>query len=113
MDKKFNKLVANLAQFGVPMLVLLVVMSFSGLAGAAAITSSLALLGGPFGMLGGIGALLLLGQATKFGTEKTLAAVFSALIEQGYSRQDIINQIESYPIPKALKARVIAAIKKI
>src|SRR5258708_35391917 len=44
-----------------PRLVLLAVMANSGFAGAAAITSALATLGGPAGMLGGIAALIALG----------------------------------------------------
>ena len=51
MDELINKL----AGFGVAGLVLVVVMGVSGFAGAAAITTALAALGGPFGMLGGLG----------------------------------------------------------
>ncbi|MFM6039787.1 MAG: hypothetical protein ACKPBB_18935 [Sphaerospermopsis kisseleviana] len=48
-----DKIVDKIAALGVPGLVLVVAMAFTGWAGAAAITTGLAVLGGPFGMLGG------------------------------------------------------------
>ena len=53
MDKLVDKIVA----LGVPGLVLLIAMSATGWAGAAALTTALAALGGPLGMLGGIAVL--------------------------------------------------------
>lgn len=48
-----DEFVERLAGIGVPALVFLIIMSTTGLAGAAAITATLALLG-PGGMIGGI-----------------------------------------------------------
>jgi hypothetical protein len=48
---------SKIAALGVPGLVLVVAMAFTGFAGAAAITAALAMLGGPLGMLGGIAVL--------------------------------------------------------
>lgn len=53
MDYIVQKIVA----LGIPGIVLLVAMAASGWAGAAAITTALATLGGPFGMIGGIAML--------------------------------------------------------
>lgn len=55
-----DRLVSKIAALGVPGLVLLVAMSATGYAGAAALTTALAALGGPLGMLGGIAVLGLL-----------------------------------------------------
>ena len=50
-----------LAAAGVPGLILFAAMAVSGFSGAAAITVALASIGGPAGMLGGIGILVSLG----------------------------------------------------
>jgi len=72
-----EKIVTKLVALGVPGLLLLVAMSITGLAGAAAITAALAALGGPFGMLGGVAmlgitALVADGLAT-YGVDKLTA----------------------------------------
>lgn len=68
-----DKIVGIIASLGIPGLVLLVAMGVSGWVGAAAITTGLASLGGPLGMLGGIallGVLTLVSRAiAKFGFE--------------------------------------------
>jgi hypothetical protein len=56
----------TLAAFGVPGIVFYILVLTSGVSGAAAYTSSLAFLGGPAGMLGGLfsmGVLFKLGPA--------------------------------------------------
>jgi hypothetical protein len=75
-----DKIVSKIAALGVPGLVLIVAMSASGFAGAAALTVALSALGGPVGRLGGVavlGLLLLLSQAL---TEYGFDAVFSAVV---------------------------------
>ena len=52
-----DELVKKIAALGLPGVVLIVVMATTGLTGAAAITTALAILGGPAGMLGGIAVL--------------------------------------------------------
>src|SRR4051794_18370219 len=60
-SKTFAKMIDLLAAAGVPGLVLLAAMAISGFSGGAAITVALASLGGPAGMIGGIGFLVTLG----------------------------------------------------
>jgi len=68
-----------------------------GFAGAAVITAALAILGGPFGMLGGIGFLLVLGLMSpwlaKYGREM-------------YFKGKDNRKIESYPISNSLKKKI-------
>lgn len=103
---KFDKLISFIVSLGVPGLVLLIVMSFSGYAGAATITSSLAFLGGPFGMIGGIGTLLILSQVSKYGTEKVIEQVMKSFVEKGYTKESLLQEIETYPMPYFVKQRV-------
>ena len=66
MDKIFD----NIAALGVPALVLVVAMATSGYVGVAAITTALAALGGPIGMIGGIGMLIILSLISKALAQK-------------------------------------------
>jgi hypothetical protein len=106
LDRFVNWLVG----LGVPGLVLTVAISVSGFAGAAAITSALAALGGPLGMLGGIGVLGLfvpISRAlSKHGLESIFARTIRGLQEKGMSREDIATKIESYPISRELKVKL-------
>ena len=74
-----DKIIDKIAAFGVPGLILLVTMHLVGFAGAAAVTTALAALGCPVGMLGGIAMLGLLGLMAKaisdFGFEHIYAAL--------------------------------------
>ena len=105
-----DKIVDKIAALGVPGLVLLVAMAVTGYAGAAAITGALALLGGPFGMLGGIAVLGILGLISKgiaeYGFEKIFHAVVDQLRKKGKSIADIEREVNSYPISKNLKLKI-------
>ena len=106
MDKIVSKIVA----LGVPGLVLLVAMAVSGWVGAAAITTALAMLGGPFGMLGGIAVLGILSMISQgiaeYGFEALLEATISGLQAKGKTTAQIEKEINSYPISKELKLKI-------
>lgn len=106
MDKIVNKIVG----LGVPGLVLLVAMGISGWAGAAAITTALAMLGGPFGMLGGIavlGILSIMAQGiAEFGFDALVGATISGLQAQGKTNAEIEQELNSYPISRGLKLKI-------
>ena len=110
-----DKLVSKIAALGVPGLVLLVAMSATGYAGAAALTTALAALGGPLGMLGGIAVLGLLvlisGGLSKYGFDKIYEAVVKKLLEKGETKESIIKKIENYPISKDLKRKLKELLK--
>lgn len=114
MKMGYDKIVETISSLGVPGLVLLITISISGYAGAAAITASLALLGGPLGMLGGVGVLGLLVIITRavaeFGIEKIFIGVVGELIKKGENKETIIKKIESYRISKSLKSKLIEFI---
>ena len=97
----FQKAVQTVVGLGVPGLVLLVAVSTSGYAGAAALTAALATLGGPFGMLAGIGTLLVLFPLSKalqkFGLSRISQAVVRRLVSQGDSPENIRSKIQAIP----------------
>lgn len=114
-DLPLDKIAEVIAGFGVPGLVLVMLMTSSPWFGAAAITSSLAALG-PFGMLGGIavlGVLQFMSRAlTKFGFEKVFSAVIVKLEEEGKTCEEIREEIGRYPISEELKRKLAKDIKK-
>jgi hypothetical protein len=97
-----DKIVSQIAALGVPGLVLLFFMAISGYAGAAAITTALAALGGPFGMLGGIGVLILLAKIspaiTEYGLENIAKGVVIKMKEYGKTKAGIISEINNFPL---------------
>ena len=105
-----DRVVEIITGLGVPGLVLLVAMSVSGWAGAAAITTALATLGGPLGMLGGItllGGLVLIASAiSRFGFWEIFKRVLENLKKQGKTNEEILREIEGYPIANELKQKL-------
>jgi hypothetical protein len=75
MDKIVQKLVA----MGIPGLILLGIAATTGLAGGAAIITALSVMGGPFGLMGGIAAI------------GVLALAVDAVSEYGFDGKTITN----------------------
>jgi hypothetical protein len=112
-----DQIVDKIAALGVPGLVLLVAMAITGWSGAAAITAALAMLGGPFGMLGGIATLGILGLISKglaeYGFERLFQEVVSKLYQQGKSKLEIEKEISWYPISRDLKLKIKEYLQKL
>ena len=111
MDKIVQKLVA----MGIPGLVLLAVASTTGLAGGAALITALAVMGGPFGIAGGVIAIATLALAVdavaEYGFEKIAKAVVKGLKNEGHSRNDIIVKIRGYKIlSSSLKEKILKIV---
>ncbi|MFN5515743.1 MAG: hypothetical protein ACK5CA_13645 [Cyanobacteriota bacterium] len=105
-----DKIVDKIAALGVPGLVLLVAMAVTGWTGAAAITTALALLGGPFGMLGGIAVLGIMGLVSQgiaqYGFPEIFKAVVYQLYTNGMSKESILKEVSWYPISDELKKQI-------
>ena len=112
MDKIVSKIVA----LGIPGLILVVVISTTGLAGAAAITTALAALG-PGGIIGGVATLGVIGLISEgiseFGFSKIFSSVVKQLYEQGETKDSIRKKIQEYPISKDLKRKINEELDKI
>jgi hypothetical protein len=75
------------------------------------ITTSLAFLGGPFGMIGGAVALTLIAaissMAAKVGIEVLAKAVVQKLIDCGRTKDSIIQEVNNFPmITEGLRAQL-------
>jgi hypothetical protein len=116
MKIPFDKIIARLVALGVPALVLIVVIAFTGLAGGAAIVAALAMLGGPLGMLGGVlvlGLLVLISHAVaEYGFETVFVRVLRGLKAKGDTKAQILKTIDSYPISLELKLKLRAYIEQ-
>jgi len=116
---EIDTLVHKAAWFGVPGFVLFFVITMvggiQGLFGGAAIMVALDILGGPFGVIVGIGMLLFLSKnakkITKYGAKKILPLILTKLLELNNNKTEIIKKIESYPISHDLKMDIINYIK--
>ena len=112
-----DDLVGQIAGLGIPGLVFIVAMMLNPFYGGAAIVTALAALGGPFGMLVGIGTVVVLGfiaaAISKFGFEEIFKGVLRKLKEQGKTKEEILKEINSYPISKKLKLKLRDEIKNI
>ena len=111
-----DELIKKVSALGVPGLIFVMVVAFSGFKGAAAITFALAALGGPFGMIGGLAFLGIVGLITHTIAEKGTEAVLTAVVKEQLktkSAEEIIEEINKRPITKGLKLKIIDKVKRI
>ena len=111
-----DEFVERLAGIGIPALIFIIVMSSTGLAGAAAVTATLALLG-PGGMIGGIITLIVIGAGSsviaKYGYEAIISATYKKIMEKEHlSKDDMCARIDSYYITKGLREKIKAKIRE-
>lgn len=104
-----DEFVRKAAAIGLPVIILLITMATTGLAGAAAITASLALLG-PGGMIGGIVLLGIIGLAadmlSKFGLDALLCAIYTERQKNGESTANLLKEIQNLPLSGDLKRKL-------
>ena len=110
-----DEFVERLAGIGIPALIFLIVMSTTELAGAAAITAALALLG-PGGMIGGVITLVVIGAGSsiiaKYGYSAIITAVCKKIMEKdNLSADEMCAKVDKYPITKALKEKIKSKIR--
>ena len=112
-----DTLAVRVSALGVPSLVLIIIMATTGFAGAAAFVTALAVLGGPFGMWGGMitmGTMVIIsGAVAKFGLTAVFQAVLTELYKKGITKYEIIEHISGYPITISLKKNLIDHINKV
>lgn len=111
-----DKLISMLAGLGVAGLVLVVVISTTGLVGGAAFVAALAALG-PGGIAGGLislGVIALVAKAlSEYGFEALFTGVARELYLKGETRESIMKKIVMWPISKNIKLKVENELKKL
>ena len=75
-------------------------MAATGWAGAAALTTALAVLGGLFGMLGGIALLGILGLISKGLSDYGFEAIFRAIVDELRRRGNSIRLISAREVTR-------------
>lgn len=107
---EIDVIIDKLAPLGVPGLIFLVLMSFSPWAGGAAIMSTLALLGGPFGAIAGLGVLGVFSvygkKISAFGYNKVIFLLVERMKNQGKDAEAIVEEVQNFPISEKLKSKI-------
>ena len=119
LDKALVELVRKIVALGFPAIVLVIVMATTGLTGAAAITSALAFLGGPAGMLGGILALGIMGliadKLAQYGLDFLLMMIYQEKVNSQPERaeEEIVKEIDNLPvISNELKSKLKGLVRQ-
>ncbi len=104
---KYDELIARISQLGIPALVLVLAVEITGVVGAAAVVEGLALLGGPWGVIGGLGVLGVLVVISKgigrYGFKAVFEGVLKNLYKKGHSRDEILKKVDGYKITQRMK----------
>ena len=103
----------KIASLGTPAIAFAVAASIAGgtgLAGGAVITTALAMLGGPLGMVGGLlslGVLTIIADAvSKYGIEAVLGTTFQKRIEQGITVEQVYKEIDELWLSDEIKFKI-------
>lgn len=112
-----DKVVSAVAALGVPGLVFVftvAVCGSAGLFGAAAVSTSLCAIG-PGGMIGGLislGVISLLALGiTQFGIGVILTECIVIFKNRGTTKEELIHQIENYPLSSGLRHKLIKRVE--
>jgi hypothetical protein len=101
-----DEIIRKLAGVGFPAVLLLITMSATGLSGAAAVTTALALLG-PGGMVSGVILLGIVGLASealmKYKLQELITGIYHRRVLNGEPIGKIRKEIELLPISKEFK----------
>ena len=110
-----DEVAKRIGSLGLPGVILVVTVSTSG-ATTYPIAFALAALGGPLGVLGGLGLLGLttvVGDAlTNYGIEAVLAAIYKDRRKQE-AQEDLIKEVEGLPITQGLKLKLKQQIESV
>lgn len=107
-----DQIIKKIAALGVPGLVFMVAIEFSGLVGAAALTTAL----GPGGIVGGVMTLCVLGVIAdgiaEYGFDAIVKGVLKELYCRGESKEGIKEKVSKYPISSKLKSNLYDVVDK-
>jgi hypothetical protein len=104
-----DEVVRKVAALGLPGVLLVITMAATGFVGAAAITTALATLGGPFGMMGGIAVLGITGLVAdalgKYGIDGLLTGIYMER-KKKEPTEKLCQEINDLPISSDLRRKL-------
>ncbi|GET43571.1 MULTISPECIES: hypothetical protein [Microseira] len=104
-----DEVIRKVAALGLPGVLLAIAIATTGFAGGAALTTALAALGGPFGMIGGIAVLGIAGlvadAVAKVGIDNFLVKVYCQR-RQNEQHSKLLTEIGKLPVSDDLKNRL-------
>lgn len=110
-----DQIIKKIAALGVPGLVFLVAIELTGFAGAAALTTALAIIG-PGGIAGGVMTLCMLGAfsdgVAEYGFDAIAKGVLKELYCKGESKEIIKAKVSKYLISSKLKSSLYDVVDK-
>ncbi len=104
-----NRIVEKIAELGTPSLVLIVVMGGIDPLFQTRLLNRFAALAGPLGRVAGFA----LSAIHRFGSEALCNKVLEELKKQGKTEEQILEEINSYPIPEWLRLRISGYIENV
>ncbi|HLO84335.1 MAG TPA: hypothetical protein VK203_04870 [Nostocaceae cyanobacterium] len=110
-----DEVIRKVASLGLPGVLLAIAIATTGFAGGAALTTALATLGGPFGMIGGIALLGIAGVVAdaiaKIGIENFLIRVYCQR-RNNEPHHTLLAEISRLPISTGLKNTLELVIRE-
>jgi hypothetical protein len=104
-----DEIIRKAAALGLPGVLLAITIATTGFAGGAALTTALAALGGPAGMIGGIAVLGIAGlvadAVSKVGIENFLVGIYCQR-RRTEAHEKLLREIDGLPIFDDLKNRL-------
>ncbi|MBE9035343.1 hypothetical protein [aff. Roholtiella sp. LEGE 12411] len=104
-----DEVVKKISALGLPGILLVIAISASGMMGSAAVVAALTALGGPFGIIGGLGVLglaTLVGETIAgFGIEAVLTNIYAER-SKTESVRFLLKEIKDLPITEELKLKL-------
>ncbi|GAA6623116.1 hypothetical protein [Scytonema sp. NUACC26] len=109
-----DEIIRKVAALGLPGVLLAITIATTGFAGGAALTTALAALGGPVGMIGGIAVLgvagLVADAVAKVGIENFLVGVYcQRRINESHS--NLLAEIRNLPVSQDLKNKLELVVR--
>lgn len=110
-----DEVVGTIVGLGIPGLIFYLLILAAPVTGGAAIVWALSAFG-PGGMIGGLislgASVAIITAVATYGSEKVTNEIMNKFYQNGYTKQSIISEIKSYPIPDEFKKLVLEELEE-
>lgn len=108
----------KLGDWGLPAMAFAIAVAEAGTvgyAGGAVVAAALAMLGGPFGVIGGLASLgvltLIASAVSEYGIEAILIAGIRGWRAKGKSDEELFSELAQWPVGESLKAKIAERLR--